>query len=195
MNIVEEFYRQRPLAVEREHLTVLVDRLLSIAEFEDKGGGGGPGGDTPSVRSDFRDTAFWDATVRTDANGEATVSVTLPDNLTTWRMAVQAVTAETEVGMGDVQIVSTLDVLIRPVAPRFLVVGDEPPGAIIHNNTERTWSSPRCSRPGRGRGGPRAGDHRRRGRAGGPRLAGGRGRVGAATLRYSVRAEGPDARR
>ena len=137
-NIVEEFYRQRPLAVETgSTLTVLVDRLLLIAESEDKGGGGGPGGDVPSVRSDFRDTAFWDATVRTDANGEATVSVTLPDNLTTWRMAVQAVTAETEVGMGDVQIVSTLDVLIRPVAPRFLVVGDEPLlGAIIHNNTE-----------------------------------------------------------
>ncbi|NLD73714.1 MAG: hypothetical protein GX649_13490, partial [Chloroflexi bacterium] len=137
-DIVDAFYRQRPLGVATgSTLTVLVDRLLLIAEGEDKGGGGGPGDEGLSVRQDFRDTAYWAPEVRTDENGEATVTVTLPDNLTTWRMAAQAVTADTEVGMADAQVVSTLDVLIRPVAPRFMVIGDEPIlGAIVHNNTD-----------------------------------------------------------
>ena len=73
------------------------------------------------------------------SNGShATVSVELPDNLTTWRMGARGVTADTLVGQADVDIVSTKDLLIRPVAPRFFVVNDEVElAAVIHNNTEQ----------------------------------------------------------
>jgi hypothetical protein len=47
-----------------------------------------------------------------------------------------AATNDTLVGQSDVDVVATLPLLIRPVTPRFFVVGDKLEiGAIIHNNT------------------------------------------------------------
>ena len=44
-------------------------------------------GSTDSViRRDFSDAAFWNARVRTDAKGEATVEFKLPDSLTNWQV-------------------------------------------------------------------------------------------------------------
>jgi uncharacterized protein YfaS (alpha-2-macroglobulin family) len=103
-----------------------------------KGGGGGEEADG-LVRSRFADTAFWDPVVRTDKDGKAQVTVNLPDNLTTWRMQARGITADTKVGRAEVDIVSTLDLLVRPVLPRFFVVGDQAEIAtVVHNNTQET---------------------------------------------------------
>ncbi|MFQ3683935.1 Ig-like domain-containing protein [Roseiflexus sp.] len=77
-----------------------------------------------TVREEFADTAFWQAVVTTNAAGRATVQVTLPDNLTTWVMRGVAITADTRVGEGIGELVSTKPLLVRPVTPRFFVVGD-----------------------------------------------------------------------
>ncbi|MDQ2807455.1 MAG: Ig-like domain-containing protein, partial [Chloroflexota bacterium] len=90
------------------------------------------------IRTDFRDTAFWQAEITTDASGTATVQVPLPDNLTTWRLSSQAAgaAAQLHVGAGSVPLTVTQPLLLRPVAPRFLVVGDQAaPQAIIRNGT------------------------------------------------------------
>lgn len=136
-NIVEAFYGSRALGVgTASTISALVDRLVLAAQGDGKGGGGGEGPGA-LVRQDFPETALWEPAVRTGPDGRATVSFTLPDNLTTWRAAAQAVTADTLVGMGDRHVLSTLDLLVRPVLPRFLVVGDEPVlGAVVHNNTD-----------------------------------------------------------
>ncbi|MBI2265125.1 MAG: alpha-2-macroglobulin, partial [Armatimonadetes bacterium] len=52
------------------------------------------------IRRKFLDTAFWDPRILTDEKGEATVSVPLPDNITTWRATARGVTMETLVGQG-----------------------------------------------------------------------------------------------
>jgi len=60
----------------------------------------------------------------------------LPDNLTTWRLRGRGITADTLVGEGNVDVVSTLDVLVRTVAPRFFVIGDQATLSVVaHNNT------------------------------------------------------------
>ncbi|MFP3895303.1 MAG: Ig-like domain-containing protein [Anaerolineales bacterium] len=136
-DIVEAFYRERELSIRTAtSLARSVDRYNLERPTEGKGGGGGePGG---TVREDFPDTAFWDPTVQTDDQGKATVTVDLPDTLTTWRLTAQAVTEETQVGRAHADIVSTLDVMIRPAVPRFFVIGDQPIlSAAIHNNTAR----------------------------------------------------------
>ncbi len=90
------------------------------------------------VRTNFADTAYWNASVRTDAEGKAKVTLMLPDNLTTWRMQAKGITAEALVGRSDVDIVSTLDLLLRPALPRFFVVGDQATLATtVHNNTDQ----------------------------------------------------------
>ena len=88
------------------------------------------------VRSDFRDTAYWQALVTTNAEGNATVSIKLPDNVTTWRMAARAVSAETLVGQTTNDLTSTKLLIVRPVTPRFFTFGDDVQlGAIINNKT------------------------------------------------------------
>ena len=65
----------------------------------------------------------------------------LPDNLTTWQVDLRGTTADTRVGSAELQIISTKDVLIRPVTPRFFVVGDHVEiAAIVHNNTAEELS-------------------------------------------------------
>ncbi|MBI5927773.1 MAG: Ig-like domain-containing protein [Chloroflexi bacterium] len=101
------------------------------------GGGGGGGGLTSvNVRENFEQTPLWAPHVVTDANGKASVSIELPDNLTTWKLDARAVTLDTAVGQTTTEIVTTLPLLIRPVAPRFFVVGDRVQlAAVVNNNT------------------------------------------------------------
>jgi len=91
------------------------------------------------LREQFADTAFWDATVVTDPTGRTSVSVPLPDNLTTWVFRGVGVTAATEVGESTVDLLVTKPLLVRPVTPRFFVVGDRAQlAALVSNNTAET---------------------------------------------------------
>jgi uncharacterized protein YfaS (alpha-2-macroglobulin family) len=83
-----------------------------------------PNGPDLSIREQFSDTAYWNANVTSDAAGKASVQVKLPDNLTTWVMRGVGLTSDTRVGEGTVEIVASKPLLIRPVTPRFFVVGD-----------------------------------------------------------------------
>jgi len=136
--LLDQFYRQRPLGIRTaSSLTVSVDRERQRAPSPS--GKGGSGSERQGlVRSRFPDTAFWSADLRTDAQGVARYTIELPDNLTTWRATAKAVTADTLVGRGDASIVTNKDLMIRPVAPRFFVVGDQVQlSAVVHNNTDR----------------------------------------------------------
>ncbi|MHB1319701.1 MAG: MG2 domain-containing protein, partial [Anaerolineae bacterium] len=123
-DILDAFYRERGLAVNTA--LSLVRRHLPEEPTADEGKGGGGAGDDAGLRTEFPETALWEPSVLTDENGEAVVSVILPDNLTTWRLTAQAATGETLVGVGRLDIISSLDVMVRPALPRFLVVGDAP---------------------------------------------------------------------
>jgi len=140
-DIVNYFWRERGLGVNTASgLTLSGDRISEELGEEVKGlGGGGGGEEFGPVRRRFPDLAYWNPSLRTGADGHAKVSVDLPDNLTTWRMGARGVTAGTLVGQTDVDIVSTKDLLVRPVAPRFFVVGDQAElAAVVHNNTDRS---------------------------------------------------------
>jgi hypothetical protein len=113
-------------------------------EGDDDGGGNREeenAGSQPSVREEFADTAYWNANVQTDSQGEASVDVTLPDNLTTWVLRGVGVTSDTKVGEGTTEVVANKPLMIRPVAPRFFVVGDEAElAANVSNRTAETLS-------------------------------------------------------
>ncbi|MBN1286461.1 MAG: Ig-like domain-containing protein [Anaerolineae bacterium] len=101
-------------------------------------GGGGGGAEPPVVREEFAQTPLWAAHVVTDRSGHATVSVDLPDNLTTWQLDARALTEDTKVGQTTTDLMVTLPLLVRPVAPRFFVVGDRVElAAVINNNTDQ----------------------------------------------------------
>ncbi len=135
--LLETFWRNRGLGVKTSMpLVVSMEQFNREIKAQAKGGGGGE--ESGLVRSQFADTAFWDPVVRTDEEGKAQVEVQLPDNLTTWRMQARGITADTLVGRAEVDILSTLDLLVRPVLPRFFVVGDQAEIAtIVNNNTDQ----------------------------------------------------------
>ncbi|GAB4151888.1 MAG: alpha-2-macroglobulin family protein [Candidatus Promineifilaceae bacterium] len=137
--ILDYFYATRWLSVNTALLlTRIVDAFNQELEDQIKGGGGG-GGDLGvlAIRQEFPDTAYWQGQLETGPDGEATVSITLPDNLTTWRMDARAVTQETLVGEATVDIVTTRPLLVQPNTPRFFIRGDKAQlGAVVHNNTD-----------------------------------------------------------
>ena len=73
----------------------------------------------------------------TDEAGRATITVPLPDNLTTWTVRGVGLSAEAIVGEATSDLVATKPLLIRPVAPRFFVVEDRAQlAANVNNNTD-----------------------------------------------------------
>jgi len=91
----------------------------------------------PKVRKAFPDTAFWSPEVRTDASGHATVKMTFPDSLTTWRTTVRAVTADTKAGFAINKVLVRKNLIVRLAVPRFFRSGDEVTvSALVHNYLE-----------------------------------------------------------
>lgn len=90
------------------------------------------------MRKKFLDTANWMPFIHVGPSGVAQVTITLPDNLTSWRATVNAVTADTRVGQGKCNVVVNKPLMIRPQFPRFATQGDSVRiGAVIHNNTNQ----------------------------------------------------------
>jgi hypothetical protein len=88
-------------------------------------------------RSVFKDAAYWNASVWTDASGHAVLSVKLPDNLTTWAISAVAATSDTRVGQTTNEIIVSKDIVVRPVLPNILRIGDKAiVSAMVHNFTE-----------------------------------------------------------
>jgi uncharacterized protein YfaS (alpha-2-macroglobulin family) len=93
-----------------------------------------PAGPPPTVRKNFADTAFWAAAVTTGQDGTAEVSLTMPENLTGWKVKVWAMARGTRVGQGEAEVVTKKDLLVRLQAPRFFVQKDEVVlSANVHN--------------------------------------------------------------
>jgi len=134
-DILKAFYGRQPLGVTSSlALAVYAQRILPFNAVG--GGGGGPGAAT-ALRENFQDTAFWNGSIVTDENGLAEVSLSLPDNLTTWVADLRGLTKDTQVGSAVKELVASKDLMVRPETPRFLVEGDYVQlAALVHNNTE-----------------------------------------------------------
>ncbi len=138
--IEDVFYGEVYLHV-RTHLPLAhaIPHPLTASMGRGGGGGGDAGTLSASTRSRFEDTAVWFATVETDAQGRASLPVQLPDNLTTWVVDVHAITGNSRVGSGTAELTVSRPVLMIPVVPRFLVVGDHLQiGAVVVNNTDQS---------------------------------------------------------
>jgi uncharacterized protein YfaS (alpha-2-macroglobulin family) len=92
-----------------------------------------------TIRRDFSDAAFWNARVRTDSNGHATVEFKLPDSLTNWQVVVTAVTRDLHVGTTTSRFRTFKPVMIWPLLPRNFTLGDTVAiFGTVHNHTDKT---------------------------------------------------------
>jgi uncharacterized protein YfaS (alpha-2-macroglobulin family) len=88
----------------------------------------------PVIRKDFADAAFWAADVLTDETGSAQVTLTMPDNLTGWKVKTWAMGHGTKVAEAESLITTKKNLMVRLQAPRFFVEKDEVVlSANVHN--------------------------------------------------------------
>lgn len=96
--------------------------------------GGEPPLVQPTVRKNFADTAYWSAALQTDKDGRAEITLTMPENLTAWKIRVWAMGHGTRVGQGEAIVTTKKDLIVRLQAPRFFVEKDEVVlSANVHN--------------------------------------------------------------
>lgn len=95
------------------------------------------GGDEPvqpTVRTNFADTAYWNANLVTDESGIAKVTFDMPENLSSWKIRAWGMGAGTDVGEATREVVTAKNLVVRLQAPRFFVQTDEVVlSAVVHN--------------------------------------------------------------
>jgi len=77
------------------------------------------------LRTHFRDDAFWQPRLRTDANGMVTFNVKYPDDITDWKTFAVAITADRLTGSAQGHVRAFKPLSANLGLPNFLVAGDE----------------------------------------------------------------------
>jgi len=131
-----DVFAARPLAVRtgETRLDMLNARRSRREQVFPAGDGGEAGTPEPGpaaleelpsdLRRLFQSTAFYQADVPVDDHGLAHVSVTLPDNVTTYRIMAVVVDDDTRVGAGHASLLARKPVIVSPALPRFVHPGD-----------------------------------------------------------------------
>lgn len=89
------------------------------------------------MRENFNALAMFAPVVPTDAQGRASVTVKVPDNLTRYRIMAVSVAGGRQFGAGENTLTARMPLMARPSAPRFLNFGDrfELP-IVVQNQTD-----------------------------------------------------------
>ena len=94
--------------------------------------------ETPQLRENLSETAFFYPSLTTDNNGKVNLSFTLPESITTWKFMAFAHDKKMQNEVFTDEIVAQKDVMIQPAMPRFFRKGDNATiSARIFNLTER----------------------------------------------------------
>ena len=136
------FNLRRPLGVQTSlTLPTLLKEEAEESDFANKGyligdGKGGP----PSLnglRKNFLACAFWNATLRTDAQGRVHAEFAAPDSLTRYRVIAVAATKQNQFGTGESAVEINKPIMLEASLPRFGNVGDKLVlRAVLHNTTD-----------------------------------------------------------
>ena len=116
------FYGGFPLTVQTS--SNIKNILIELSTPTKGGGAGAEETLAKQARGLFKETAFWQAVVRTDENGKAQIKFTLPDNLTTWQTETIGLTKDTKLGVNYQEFITRKDLMLLPLKPRFVVPGD-----------------------------------------------------------------------
>lgn len=136
------FFAPRPLGVWTADLRL---NLIGRRHYGLKGaepGGGGMGPDGENFRKKFVSLALFKPHLVTDESGRASVTFTLPDNLTTFK--IFAVTNDDRQGFGTGvnEFTITKPLLVKSALPRFAGVSDRMRAAVaVHNRTQTSGTA------------------------------------------------------
>jgi uncharacterized protein YfaS (alpha-2-macroglobulin family) len=126
-DLVQTVFAAQPIATvfadNRENV-MLKTQTPSVEKGFGYGGGYLAGAASTRVRANFRPLAYY-GVIRSDTNGHAGASFTMPDDLTTWRvMAVALGQDRSHFATADTTFVSTQPLILNPLLPQFARPGD-----------------------------------------------------------------------
>ncbi|HEX3670340.1 MAG TPA: alpha-2-macroglobulin family protein [Candidatus Cybelea sp.] len=126
-DLVQTVFAQQPIATifsdNRENVT-LKTQTPPLEKGYGYGGGFLAGAASTRVRANFQPLAYY-GVLKTDAGGHASATLTMPDDLTTWRvMAVALQQDRAHFGSADTTFVSTQPLIANPLLPQFARPGD-----------------------------------------------------------------------
>lgn len=137
-DLVDTVYAAQPIATRfsDNRPNVILSQLVSPLEKGwGYGGGFSAGAANTRVRRAFQPTAYYNGSVLTDAQGRASVTFSLPDDLTTWRVMVVAATTDRRFGQGDATFQTTQPLVTNPILPQFARPGDRIEAGVAVTNT------------------------------------------------------------
>jgi uncharacterized protein YfaS (alpha-2-macroglobulin family) len=133
------FYGSRPLSVQTAESRLNIIGQRSYGEKGENRGGGGAPGEPFAYRTEFLTTAYYNPTVYTNKNGDATIKFRLPDNLTTFRIMATGQTKNSSFGAAEANIRVKKPLLLLEALPRFARLGDEfEAGIVVHNHIHKS---------------------------------------------------------
>jgi len=134
------FYEARALGVQTGvSLPNLLPEDPEDLRFQNKGYLGGGGGEGVRVRKNFLACAFWNASLTTDANGQAQARFPAPDSLTRYRLLAVAHAGASRFGSGQAAFQVTKPLVIEPSLPAFANITDHLVArGVVHNQTTNT---------------------------------------------------------
>ena len=123
--MAESTERQRAHPAKAMNKMMTDDEEASVEEELETGGRAKPEEPAePSLRENFNETAFFFPQMRTNADGSATFSFTMPDALTRWRLMLMAYTKDRKTGSKDYTFTSSKPVMIMADMPRYMYDND-----------------------------------------------------------------------
>jgi uncharacterized protein YfaS (alpha-2-macroglobulin family) len=129
--IGEIFYPQRPFGVASFGALGRYVADIKRESIFQKGfviGDGGPEvfGSVQKVRKEFKTLAYWESSLKTDADGKIKFEFDAPDNLTTYRIVAVGQTRKNQFGAdATAEVKISKPLIAEPALPRFLREGDE----------------------------------------------------------------------
>ena len=141
-DLVETVYAEQPISTRfadnRPDVT-LVPLYSPLEKGWGYGGGDSAGAASTRIREDFKPLAYYNGSVLTDDQGQAQITFTLPDDLTTWRVMAVATDGDLRFGNGDAAFVTSKPLISNPLLPQFARPGDRiEAGLAIVNSTNQT---------------------------------------------------------
>ena len=136
------FNQPRPLGVQTSlTLPTLLKEDTDESDFANKGYliGDGKGGPplVNGLRKNFLACAFWNATLRTDAQGRVRAEFVAPDSLTRYRVIAIVATKQNQFGAGESAFEIKKPVMLEASLPHFANLGDKLIlRGVLHNPTD-----------------------------------------------------------
>jgi uncharacterized protein YfaS (alpha-2-macroglobulin family) len=137
------FFNQRRALGVQTNLTLptLLKEDTEESDFANKGYliGDGKGGPSllDGLRKNFLACAFWNATLRTDAQGHVRGEFVAPDSLTRYRVIAIAATKQNQFGTGESTFEINKPVMVEASLPHFANLGDRLVlRGVLHNTTD-----------------------------------------------------------